>query len=96
VSSSKHIRELIATLLLIGGFAGGLCVYFLKPGTLSLGEMIGILIASYVVYLLLACICNDLYSYMSNIEHGMLFESQYNKTRALIGRFKFFAECYHN
>jgi hypothetical protein len=73
VSPSRHIRSLIATLLLIAGFAAGLCVYYLDPGALSVGELVGILVASYVFYLLLACICNDLYSYLSNIEHGSHF-----------------------
>jgi hypothetical protein len=96
VSSSYHIRSLIATVFLVAGFASGLCVYFLNPGALSTGGLVAILVCSYVFYLLLACICNDLSSYLSHIGRGTLFESQYNQVRALIGRFKFYAECYHN
>lgn len=96
VGPSRHIRSLIATIFLIGGVTTGLCVYFLDPGALSLGGLIGILVSSYIFYLLLACVCNDLFSYLSHTEHGTLFEGEYNKIRALIGRFRFYAECYHN
>jgi hypothetical protein len=73
VTPSRHIRSLIATIFLIGGFVTGLCIYSLSPGTLSVGGLIGILVGSYIFYLMLACICNDLYSYLSHIEHGLQF-----------------------
>jgi hypothetical protein len=73
VGSSCHIRSLIATIFLVAGIVTGICIYFLSPGTLSVGGLVGILVGSYIFYLMLACICNDLYSYLSHIEHGLQF-----------------------
>lgn len=50
---------------------------------------------SYVLYLLVACICNDLLQYLSHISHGVNFEDKYGEVRALIGRFHLTATCYH-
>lgn len=73
VSSSRHIRSLIATIFLVAGIATGISIYFLSPGTLTVGGLVGIIVGSYIFYLMLACICNDLYSYLSHVENGLQF-----------------------
>ena len=71
--SSKHISSLIATILLAAGLTVGSVLYATKPGTLTVGEFVAIIVSSYILYLIIACACNDLYSYLSHVDHGLQF-----------------------
>jgi hypothetical protein len=62
-------------MVLIGGIVAPLVIYFKQPGDLTQGATIGICVGSYVLYLLIACICNDLNQYLSNITEGGRFEN---------------------
>ena len=68
-----HVRSLIATLVFIIGLVAGLFIYFLSPETLTTGQLITICVLSYIFYLLLAGIKNDLNEYLSTISHGINF-----------------------
>ena len=92
---SRHIRSLIATLILFSGIGTMMGLAFSGQIYISLGGLIGACVGIYIFYLMLALICNPLFSYFSNVEHGMNFEAEYNNVRKLHGQFCFFAECYH-
>ena len=57
---SKHIRSLIASLILIAGEGAILPLYFTNVIYLELGALIGICVGIYVFYLLLGLCCNPL------------------------------------
>lgn len=94
-NKSKHVRSLIATLILIAGEGTILPLYFTGVIDIELGALIGICIGIYLFYLCLGLCCNPLLSYLGNVEHGANFENEYNKVRNIIGYFRFHAECYH-
>lgn len=45
-------------------------VLFITDKSMSVGVFAGILVGSYVVYLIVACSCNRLGSYLGNIDRG--------------------------
>lgn len=93
--SSCHCQSLWATILLLGGEATGLILYFKSDVDLSTDALIGICVGSYLLYLIVGLCCNPLREYLSNIDRGENFETYYQQVRAMIGRFRFHAECYH-
>lgn len=86
-----HIRSLIASVLLIAGLGTILALFFVGVIQLDIGALIGICVGIYLFYLLLSLCCNPTLSYLSNIEHGMNFQDEYNKVRSIIGHFSFHA-----
>ena len=90
---SRHCQALIATLLLLGGVATGVVLYMQEQ--LELGVMLGIIGGGYALYLIIACCCNPLQKYLGNIDRGESFEPYTERVREMVGRFEFYAECYH-
>lgn len=66
--SSMHCQSLFATFFLFGGIAAGIIVYM--NGSVDVGGMMGIIGGSYILYLIVACCCNKLGSYLSNVDKG--------------------------
>jgi hypothetical protein len=73
-SCKCHARSLFATILLGGGIAS-VIIYFVKPGSLSDQSVIIFSVISYISYILVACICNTLLTYLGNISPGANFEN---------------------
>lgn len=92
---SYHCRSLFSTIILFGGIITVLALYLTDNIEITYEALIGICVGIYVFYLMLGLICNPLFSYLNNIEHGMNFQKSYEATRALVGHFSFHAECYH-
>jgi hypothetical protein len=75
--SSMHARSLISTIILFGGIITILALYFNYIIDVTPGGIAGICAGFYVFYLMLALICNPLFSYLNNIEHGINFTKAY-------------------
>lgn len=71
---SYHCRSLISTIILFGGVITILALSLTNTIELTTGALIGICAGIYVFYLMLGLICNPLFSYLNNIEHGMNFQ----------------------
>ena len=91
-NASLHIVLGVMTGILIAGFViGG--VGFNK--FLSMGGSVGIILGSYVLYLILGLCCSDIREYISNTKRNAEYEATYSKMVKGRGFFKFWIECYH-
>ncbi len=63
-----HCQALVGSLILVTGLITGLVLYFIVK--ISVGATIAIILSCYVVYLMVACCCNDLSDYLGNVERG--------------------------
>ena len=91
-NASLHIVLAIVTGIFIACLAVGAAGY---KRFLSLGGCIGIIIASYVLYVILGICCSDLREYLHNMKRNAEYEYTYNKMVQGRGYFKFWIECYH-
>jgi hypothetical protein len=95
-SSSRHVRSLIATIILIAGVTIACILRFQSDPSLTTNWCIGICCISYVLYLFMGCCSNKLRQYLSKIENVNVLSTYYSQLRASIGHFSMSAECYHS
>ena len=90
--SSLHLPVVIFGIIFYGG---------LITGTLSINRFLEIavsiiiIVIPYLVYLIVACCCSDIRSFISNSKRFDDYQSTYTKMATGRGYFKFWIECYH-
>jgi hypothetical protein len=92
-SRSAHCQVIVATCFLIGGIV--LAIILKASGSIGLGAMIAIIVASYLLYLCIGCCCNSTRDYLSNIDKGENFHRYCEMLRTSQGAFEFGVTCYH-
>jgi len=71
--SSVHAQPLFASIILFVGIPVIVALTLTGKIEISIGGLIGICAGIYALYLMVGLICNPLFSYLSNIEHGVNF-----------------------
>lgn len=73
--ASIHAQPLFATFVLVIGISVVVSLSVVGTIQISVGGLVGICVGIYLLYLLIGFICNPLFSYLDNIEHGANFEN---------------------
>ena len=92
VDSSMHIPIVLLTLVLIGAVVTAI-ILIPKPENFNTG--LGIVIAGYLIYLIIAICCSDIRGYISNLKKFDDYKKTYDTMVAGRGYFHFWIECYH-
>ena len=91
-TSSCHICTLTCSLFFMGTIV---TVIIMAGSSISATAATIIALCAYLVYLCAVLPCNTLYEYLSNVEEGYEFATEYEKGRHVSGEFVLKIECYH-
>lgn len=91
-SSSMHLAVVIFNAIFLG------CLVLALVGLgdfLSVGATVGIIIGSYLLYLIIGYCCSDIKDYIHNMKRFDNYQETYNNMVRGKAYFKFWIECYH-